>query len=175
MSSVNIPFGAILASSETGVFLNDQMNDFSMPNVDNVFGVPPSPHNFIQPFKRPLSSSVPVIVERDGEFEMALGGTGGTRITTAVLQVLLNTLSFHLPLDKAVDQPRFHHQLFPNQLAVESAFDTRIAADLQRIGHRLVWSPPEVSQGTVQVIRRFANSTIHAVSDGRKDALASGY
>ena len=40
------------------------------------------------PGKRPLSSITPVIIERDSKFEMALGGSGGTLIPTATLNVM---------------------------------------------------------------------------------------
>ncbi|CAG8570489.1 7402_t:CDS:2, partial [Racocetra fulgida] len=42
---------------------------------------------YYPPGKRPLSSTVPTIVENeDGELELVLGGSGGSRILTAVLQ-----------------------------------------------------------------------------------------
>lgn len=52
---------------ETGVILNDEMNDFSIPGSSNAPGYIPSPANFVRPGKRPLSSISPTIVEsRDG-------------------------------------------------------------------------------------------------------------
>ena len=39
------------------------------------------------PAKRPLSSSVPAIIENNGEIEMVLGASGGAKIITAALQV----------------------------------------------------------------------------------------
>jgi gamma-glutamyltranspeptidase/glutathione hydrolase/leukotriene-C4 hydrolase len=41
----------------------------------------------IGPGKRPLSSITPTIIEKDTKFEMAIGGSGGSMIPTATLNV----------------------------------------------------------------------------------------
>lgn len=48
---------------ETGIVLNDEMNDFSIPNSSNLFGAIPAEINFATPGKRPLSSMAPTIVD----------------------------------------------------------------------------------------------------------------
>ena len=46
----------------------------------------------------------------------AVGARGGPRIITAVLQVILNIVDFGMNLQEALDAPRYHHQLLPDEL-----------------------------------------------------------
>lgn len=97
-SSVNRAFGSKLLDPKTGIILNGVMDDFSIPGKPSSFGLQPSPYNFPEPGKRPLSSCVPTIIERDGQFELTLGGSGGSKIVNAVLQVTMNV---HLRIVRA--------------------------------------------------------------------------
>ena len=75
----------------------------------------------IEPGKRPLSSSVPVIIEKDGQVEIVAGASGGSRIITATLNVIINLIHYNRNPLEAVNNPRVHHQLIPNVVGLDSA------------------------------------------------------
>lgn len=58
------------------------------------------------------STSATVIDDADGQFWLALGGSGGSRIFGAVAQTLLN-LDWGYDLSHAIEEPRVHDQLLP--------------------------------------------------------------
>ena len=83
--TINALFGAKVIAGDTGFFLNDEMDDFTVkPGVANLFGLVQGKTNAIAPGKRPLSSMSPTIVTKDGKTFMVLGSPGGSRIITIV-------------------------------------------------------------------------------------------
>lgn len=101
------------------------MDDFSTPNTTNYFGVPASPANFIEPGKRPVSSMSPLILLENGNrrVQQVLGASGGTKITTSVAQVAMLNLWFNENIKQAIDAPRLHSQLLPQEVLAERGFD----------------------------------------------------
>jgi gamma-glutamyltranspeptidase/glutathione hydrolase len=82
-TTINTLFGSQVMIPETGVIMNNEMNDFSIPGVSNAFGYVPSPANYIRPGKRPLSSISPTIVEHsNGTLYYVVSSAGGSRIIT---------------------------------------------------------------------------------------------
>ncbi|KAG0310930.1 hypothetical protein BGZ99_010460 [Dissophora globulifera] len=174
-STVNLLFGSKLLDPKTGVILNDEMDDFSIPGRANAFGLQPSPYNYPEPGKRPLSSCVPTIVERDGKFEMALGGAGGSRILTAVLQTMLNVYNYDLSIMDAIENSRVHHQLMPNVIDIEGGYPTAEIKFLQSLGHNITMYDRAMAKAEVQAVMREADGFVYASSDTRKHAVAAGY
>jgi gamma-glutamyltranspeptidase/glutathione hydrolase len=137
--TLNDWFGAKVTAAGTGVLLNNEMDDFTAKiGVPNLYGLVQGEANAIAPGKRPLSSMSPTIVSQNGKPVMVLGTPGGSRIITAVLLTLLNTIDYGMTLQEAVDAPRFHQQWLPDLTSVENfalSPDTRKL--LEASGHKL--------------------------------------
>ncbi|XP_069003236.1 glutathione hydrolase 1 proenzyme [Embiotoca jacksoni] len=172
-STINQFLGSKVMSRQTGILLNNEMDDFSSPLITNGFGVPPSPNNFIRPGKRPMSSMCPTILfDKNNNVKMVVGGSGGTKITTSIAQVILNALFFKYDLNKAVSDPRLHNQLSPNATVAEPDFDKNILEGLEKKNHKT-----EFLQSTGAVVQAVVrhDDGLHAQSDPRKWAYAAGY
>jgi gamma-glutamyltranspeptidase/glutathione hydrolase len=171
-TTVNLLFGSRLVVPETGVIMNNEMNDFSIPGVSNAFGYIPSPANYVRPGKRPLSSISPVIVEHANSsslidaFYVAIGAAGGSRIITATIQNLLHILDGNMTTAQALAQPRIHDQLVPATVSFEYAFDNATTAYMTQLGANVTWIAP--GQSTAQGLRRLSNGTFEAAGEPRQ-------
>ncbi|RYH17440.1 hypothetical protein EON65_28590 [archaeon] len=88
-TTANTEFGSKVISNSTGLLFNNQMDDFSIPNVTNYFGLFPSPYNYPEPKKKPLSSMSPsILLDKKGRVVLVGGASGGPRIITGTAQVI---------------------------------------------------------------------------------------
>lgn len=130
--TINYILGS-LRRSKTGIVLNDEMDDFSTPGSANVYGIPPSPVNYIKPGKRPMSSMAPtIVINQRGNAELIVGSAGGSRITTAIASTVINYyfLNSKQTLKETFANKRLHHQMIPNILSYETGFDEDIVKQL---------------------------------------------
>ena len=76
--------------------------------------------NYVQPWKRPLSSMSPMMVIEDGRLRMVVGASGGSHIVTAVLQLLERILVQGEDLQTALRRPRIEEVFSPDTLHYEN-------------------------------------------------------
>ncbi len=164
--TVNLIFGSAYLAPGTGVFVNDEMDDFAASTADsNAYGLIGSEANAIAPGKRPLSTMTPSFVEGP-QGVLLIGTPGGSRILN---MVLLGMLDFFRGADAQaiVAAPRYHMQYLPDQVQFEpGAFDDGVQAALQGMGYKLdaLKSP----YGNMQVVLwRPAKKELQAAADPR--------
>lgn len=166
-TTLNLLFGAQIMTPDTGIIPNDQMNDFSIPNVRNAFGYVPSPNNFVAAGKRPLSSCTPVIIEHsNGTLFFTTGAAGGSRIISATAQTVWHVVEHEMSMYEAIAEPRLHDQLMPNEVTVETTFDNGTVASMLKKGHNVTWVRSGVS--AVQGIRVAWDGSFEAVGETRQ-------
>ena len=165
-TTLNGLFGCGLWVPEAGFFLNNEMDDFATaPGRPNHFGLVQGPANEVEPGRRMLSSMSPTIARR-GEEVIALGGRGGSRIPTAVTQVLLNVLVDDDGLQAAIDRPRIHHQWFPDHILAEAdALSPETRTALEDLGHDIMVDSERDAK--VNAVRRMADGRFEAAGDPR--------
>ena len=134
--TLNGSYGAAVISENTGIILNNEMDDFTAKvGVPNQFGLIQSAKNAISPKKRPLSSMTPTIVaDASGQIRIATGSPGGPTIINSVLHTVLQAAYFGVSVHDAVAAPRFHHQWKPEVLQLERSLSS-VRASLSSMGY----------------------------------------
>jgi len=116
-TTINYTFGSGVIVEGAGFILNDEMDDFSVKaGVANIYGAVGGKANEIQASKRMLSSMTPTILLKDNKVKLVTGSPGGTTIISSVYQSMLNVIEFDMDAERAVNAPRFHHQLLPKDV-----------------------------------------------------------
>jgi len=167
-TTINLLFGSRVLVPETGIIMNNEMNDFSIPHVKNAFGYLPTPANYIRPNKRSLSSITPLIVEHSSNHSLfaVLGAAGGSRIITATIQNALDVIDRNMTVHEALARPRLHDQLIPNQVAFEWEYDNSTVKFMKERGHNVTWVPPVYS--SAQALKISPNGSFEAAGEPRQ-------
>ena len=170
--TLNYPYGVGLVAGGTGVLLNDELDDFTAAlGASNAFGLVGFEANLPAPGKRPLSSMTPTIVLKDGKVVLVTGSPGGSRIISAVLQIIVDVLDYHMDVAAAVAAPRLHHQWMPDRVRVEHGFPADVIDGLKARGHTVVEPLGQTSANSIAVT---ANGILGAPDPRTRGAEAAG-
>ena len=170
--TLNFPYGVGLVAEGTGVLLNNELDDFTAaPGAANAFGLVGFEANLPGPGKRPLSSMSPTIVLKDGKPVLVTGTPGGSRIISAVLQIVVNVLDYRMDVAAAVAAPRVHHQWMPDDVRVESGFPPETLDALRAKGHRVIEPLGQTSANSIAVT---PNGLLGAPDPRTRGAEAAG-
>jgi gamma-glutamyltranspeptidase/glutathione hydrolase len=171
--TLNFSYGVGLVAEGTGILLNNQLDDFAAkPDAPNAYGLLGAEANEPGPGKRPLSSMTPTIVLKDGKPFLVTGSPGGSRIITAVLQVMVDVIDRGMDIASAVSAPRVHNQWMPDQVFAEPALPGDLVAALQARGDKVVPQRPFTSANSIEIT---PEGFVGAADPRTRGALAIGY
>ena len=137
-TTLNNSYGSAVTVTGAGFLLNDEMDDFATaPGQPNMYGLVQGEANAIAPGKRMLSAMTPsVVLDPGGRLLMVVGTPGGPRIITMVYHVISNVIDHRMPLARAIEAPRLHHQGLPDTLQVEGdGFPEPALDSVRALGH----------------------------------------
>jgi len=170
--TLNFSYGVGLVAEGTGVLLNNELDDFAAKAyAPNAYGLVGADANAPGPGKRPLSSMTPTILLKDGKPFLVTGSPGGSRITTTVLQIIVNVIDRGLDIAAAVAAPRIHEQWMPDQVYVEPGIAEDVVAALAAGGDKIVPQRPFTSANSIMVT---SEAFVGAADPRTRGALAVG-
>ncbi len=170
-------FGNNVVVGNTGLLLNNGMRLGSTSPY-------PTDVNYVGAGKIPVLNNSPIIVMKDGKLAFVFGSPGGETIGQTEFQMLVNLIDFGLPVQEAIEAPRFALDAKPNfykpGAAITVDIENRVGADvvaaLRAKGHTVNVLPGWGSLGHMQTIKIDQQTgAITAGGDPRRTGYAMGY
>jgi gamma-glutamyltranspeptidase/glutathione hydrolase len=171
-------FGNGVVVGNTGLLLNNGIRlGSTSPYPDNV--------NYVRGGQIPLLNNSPTIVLKDGKVAMVFGTPGGETIGQTEFQMLVNVLDFHMPVQQAVEAPRFAVDAKPNfykpgaaiSITIENRVPKAALETLESWGHHFnVTSNFTAAVGGMQaIVVDLTKGTMEAGADPRRTGYAVGW
>ena len=134
-------FGAHVMAPGTGFFLNDAMANFAWGGSERA--------NAPEPGKRVISTITPIIAFKDGRPWLVSGTPGGTRIISAMAQLLSNVVDHKLNIAEATQRPRIFQAASDTPVEFEPGYPVDMLRLMEARGHK---TKPSLTMGSTQSI-----------------------
>lgn len=162
--------GHFFGSGQTvaGVLFNNAMTNYGYISA-NV--------NRIKNRKQCRSTISPSIILKEGNPYLILGSPGAARITSTVLELVVNIIDFGMDVEEANLAPRFFCQKQEDFLHMESGIDEKVRERLEAMGHMIkVYEGMDLFFGGAQMIMIDPLTGIyHGSADQRRGGRVSAY
>ncbi|MGG4037807.1 gamma-glutamyltransferase [Heyndrickxia ginsengihumi] len=137
-------FGSGVVIPGTGIALQNRGHDFSLD---------PTHANALKPGKKTYHTIIPGFLTKDGQAVGPFGVMGGYMQPQGHLQVIMNTIDFHLHPQQALDAPRWQW-IEGKKILVEPSFPNHLVQALIRKGHQIEIANDSGHFGRGQIIWR---------------------
>lgn len=159
-------FGSGVVVPGTGIALQNRGHDFSLD---------PEHENSLQPGKKTYHTIIPGFLTKDDEAVGPFGVMGGYMQPQGHVQVIMNTIDFHLNPQAALDAPRWQW-MEGKKISVEHTFPSHIARALARKGHEIEVALDGGGFGRGQIIwRNPKTGVLMGGTESRTDGAIAAY
>lgn len=158
-------FGSYLVVPGTGISLQNRGAGASL-NDDHI--------NVVMAGKRPYHTIIPGFLSKDGRPVGPFGVMGATMQPQGHLQVLMNTIDFHMNPQAALDAPRWRW-ISGNSVAVEKGLPDYLIQGLMQKGHQIEVLNPGSFFGRGQIIWRDHNQVLIGGTEPRADGAVVAF
>jgi gamma-glutamyltranspeptidase/glutathione hydrolase len=151
-----------------GYFLNNEMGNFT----DHAS--PGNPSNLV-PGKRPRTTIVPSIVEKDGKIRWVVGSPGGGRIVSTVAQILIGLIDHRMTVEEAVKTPKFVGYHSYREIQMEKGFSPAVMKFLTEVlGHKVkLFNYPDLYFGGPNILSVENDGTFFGMGSIRRNGAAA--
>ena len=133
-----------------------------------------SSDNCVGPRKKSYHTIIPGFLTKDGQPVGPFGVMGGFMQPQGQMQVLMNTIDYHLNPQAALDAPRWQW-VGGKRIEVEPAVPSEIVEGLRAKGHDVVVNPNIISYGRGQIIWRNDEGVLMGATEPRADGVVAAW
>jgi gamma-glutamyltranspeptidase/glutathione hydrolase len=156
-------FGSGLVAGDTGIALQNRGASFSLDDDHP---------NRLEPGKRPFHTLVPAVARLAEDDWLGFGVMGGYMQPQGHVQVLSNVLDYDMPVQRALDAPRWRYRE-DGELALEDRLAASVGAPLNRRGHDVSVLHSGMFGGA-QLVRN-DDGVLSGATEPRKDGSVGAY
>ena len=170
-------FGNNVVVGSTGLLLNNGIRLGSTSPY-------PTDLNYVGAGKIPILNNSPIIVMKDGKLAFVFGSPGGETIGQTEFQMLVNLIDFEMPVQQAIEAPRFALDADPNfykpgaaiRVQIEGRVAPKTIEELKAMGHQIQVLQGWGSLGHMQTIRiDLKTGAMTGGGDARRTGYAMAY
>lgn len=155
--------GSLVAVPGTGIALQNRGANFSLEETSD---------NYLEGGKRSYHTIIPGFLAKDGQPVGPFGVMGGFMQPQGHLQVVVNTVDYHMNPQEALDAPRFQW-VGGKKVQLERQVPAQVGAALAERGHQVEIVNTEIGMGRGQIIWRMADGTLCGGTEPRADGTVA--
>ncbi len=158
-------FGSGIAVPGTAITIQDRGANFSLD---------PESDNYLEGGKKAYHTIIPGFLCKDGKAVGPFGVMGGFMQPQGHVQVIVNTVDYHMNPQECLDAPRFQW-VGEKKVQLEREVPAHIAQKLADMGHQVEIVNSNLGMGRGEIIWRMADGTLVGGTEPRADGTIAAW